>query len=200
MIDIEPLDAAIIIVLYFISTTINAYFCYLVWRKRAVKDPMIKTFDTLLSKTQVGKSLITISGAIEKVEAKIVQINAAVDKFNGLKVDEDSIVGKIWRRFRGQAGGNQAALNSEVRELEGDVASVVEQTYPGCMWMADNLDLLVDVGLIDQTKADAFTRAAKHPTVLPTLEKASLFLKKKFDSLTGATASTGGGNTGRPKF
>lgn len=206
VLDIPLMDALVITVLYFVSTTINAYFCYLMWRKRAVKPAMVKTFDELLGQTKIGKNLTELVQKIEVANGKIDKVTLTVENLDIPempdipKIDPDAIAGKVWKKIQGATGGEKAALNKEMRGLEADVGLVVSEAYPGCSWMSDNLDLLIDLEFLDKSKADAFVRASQHPQVLENLEKGCLALKARFEGNGGTTASTGGRNAGRPRW
>ena len=202
-------ETGLVLVFYFISTLINAWFCYLVWKYRAGNGGMVKAFNSLLSQTEVGRSINNISLTIDTLREKydtvnenIDKVKSAVDKFEipTLDIDEDSMVGKLWARIKGKAGGDKKALNEEISGIESDVSQIAEMAYPGCIWMAENLDFLVDTGWIGKDKADAFTRAARHPTVLPTLEKGCAWLKNKVDNATETPGAGSRENNARPKF
>jgi len=205
----NAMDTALILVFYFISTLINAWFCYLVWKYRAGNGGMVKAFNSLLSQTEVGASINNISKTIDTLKEKystvtetMEKVKDTVDKFEIPKIDldENSIVGKLWAKIKGKAGGDQKALNAEVEGIENDVKQIAELAYPGSIWMAENLDWLVDSGWIDKGKADAFTRAASHPTALPILEKGCMWLQKKTEGMIGTTDATVSENKGRPRF
>lgn len=176
------------VIIYFITTLINAYLCSLIWQWRAKRNKYTQAFDQIMKDTEVGQHIATIATAIEDVQKKIAQVKG---------LDKDGVVADLWHKLKSRLGGTQKALNLEMKELETAVATVVQVEYPGCMWMSDNIDLCLTLGLVDEKFKEGFLKAAENPRTFEMMEKVCLGLKHLFEGKKGQKR---GNAVGRPQF
>lgn len=94
---------------------------------------------------------------------------------------EEVIAEKTKKAVIGHMGGITKAMNLEEKEILAEVAEVTAVEYPNLLWVAENIDTLVEAEIIGQAWVDKFHRLTKIPFAMPFLEKASGKIRVMFE-------------------
>ena len=122
------------------------------------------------------------------------EISTMRKELKQLKEDlPNTISAGVFRRFNGEKGGVMKGVMAEEKQAMIDLAKIASAEYPNLIKARDELDGLIDAGIVDKEWADSFNRLLRWPRALPQLEQAAKLIYSDKKSIPGMSQ-------GRPKF